>query len=234
MKQLFLDSEQVANTLSVKERIIEYLSVAEKSNPIESYKPEEVLDNYRPITILNSVYKLQGVGNQIWACSPACDRLSLPLCLAAGLVTVSSATLRRWSTCSKQVSPAAWSSWTSAKHMIASAAHGSRNECPAWASFRTQATGSCFGTPQLQQPSGGLPVFQSALVYIRAAHCPPCYMCWQPNLLPTTSDASPSKVSLGLSPCHMVSLPLSVTSMPMIPACMCSSPEMHRWSSTPA
>lgn len=42
MKQLFLDSKQVANTLSVKERITEYLSVAEKSNPIESYKPEEL------------------------------------------------------------------------------------------------------------------------------------------------------------------------------------------------
>ena len=164
--------------------------------------------------------------------------LRLPLCLADGLVTMSSATLRRWSTCSKQVSPAAWSSWTSAKHMIASAAHGSRNACPAWALVRTHASGSasCFRTPQLQQPSmaGGLPVSQSALVFSKAAHYPPCYMCWQPNLLPATSDASPSKVSLGLSPCQMVSLPLSVTSMPMIPACMCSSPEMHRWPLTPA
>ena len=146
-----------------------------------------------------------------------------------------SATLRRWSTCSNQagcmVSPAAWSSWTSAKHMIASAAHGSRNVCPAWALVRVYACGSasCFRIPQFQQPSmaGGLPVFQSALVYSRAARCPPCCMCWQPNLLPATSDASPSKVSLGLSPCQMVSLPLSVTSMPMIPtllkrcSCIC-------------
>ena len=37
-----------------------------------------------------------------------------------------------------------------------------------------------------------------------------------------------------LSPCQMVSLPLSVTSMLMIPACMCSSPQVHSWPLTPA
>jgi len=66
-----------------------------------------LLDSYRPITLLNSDYKLRAA-------------------------TMCYATWRRWSTCNKQVSPAAWSFWTSAKHMTASAAHGCWIACPAW------------------------------------------------------------------------------------------------------
>ncbi len=64
------------------------------------------------------------------------------LCLTAGLATMCYATWRRWSTCNKQVSPAAWSFWFSAKHMTASAAHGCWSACPAWALDSGLADGS--------------------------------------------------------------------------------------------
>ena len=42
MKQLFLDTKQVQNTLYVQERLSEYLSVIEKTKQIESYKAGEL------------------------------------------------------------------------------------------------------------------------------------------------------------------------------------------------
>ena len=83
------------------------------------------------------------------------------LSLAVGSVTMCSAISKRWSTSSKQVSLAAWSSWTLARHMIASAAHGSSSACPAWALARMLASGSasCCKTLQPRQNTSASAAF---------------------------------------------------------------------------
>ena len=81
-----------------------------------------LLDNHRPITLLNGDYKLlaKALATRFanWACM--CWTPLIPLlCLVAGLATMCCTIWRRWSTCSKQVSLAALLFWTSARRMTA-------------------------------------------------------------------------------------------------------------------
>jgi len=55
-----------------------------------------------------------------------------------------------------------------------------------------------------------------------------------PNLWPVTSGTKPTKVSSGQSPCQVVSQRLSTTNRLMTPPCMCFSPQMLRRLSTAA
>ena len=132
----------------------------------------------------------------------------------------------------------AWSSWTLARHMIASAAHGSSSACPAWALARMLASGSasCCKTLQPRQHSmvGSQPAFQNAQVFSKAAHCRRFSMCWGLSLLLATSGDRLGLALSGQSACQMVSLHLSATSMQMTPACMCCNHQMLKWPLTAA
>lgn len=52
VKQLFFDTKEVQNTLSVRERLTEYLSVIEKTKVIESYKAEELKSRGKAVSWL--------------------------------------------------------------------------------------------------------------------------------------------------------------------------------------
>jgi hypothetical protein len=69
-----------------------------------------LLDSYRPITLLNRLPAL-GLPFSIWW-----TPLRLLLCQVGGLATICCSIYRKWSTCSKQVSLAAWLFWFSARH----------------------------------------------------------------------------------------------------------------------
>ena len=143
-----------------------------------------LLDSYRPITLLNSDYKLlaKALASRF---GPALQHVVDP--------TQTAFVPGRWigdnvlchleevEYLQQTGQPGCMVFLDLARHMIASAAHGSSSACPAWALARMLASGSasCCKTLQPRQHSmvGSQPAFQNTQVFSKAAHCRRFSMC---------------------------------------------------------